>query len=106
MRTHAAKQFDEERASSFARGYDKRWAKARETFLRQHPLCACPDCQEGKIRTIPATVVDHIIAHRGDKGLFWDESNWQPMSKQCHDKKTFAEVKGRASEDKPEGALW
>lgn len=38
-----------------------------------------------------ATVVDHIVHHRGDKTLFWDESNWQPLCKKCHDKKTWNE---------------
>ena len=36
----------------------------------------------------PATVVDHIVPHRGDHALFWDEQNWQPLCKSCHDKKT------------------
>ena len=32
-----------------------------------------------------ATVVDHIIPHKGDSDLFWDESNWQSLCKRCHD---------------------
>ncbi|CQR75082.1 hypothetical protein SpAn4DRAFT_4446 [Sporomusa ovata] len=32
--------------------------------------------------------MDHIKAHRGDQVLFWDQSNWQPLCKKCHDKKT------------------
>ncbi|MGN8738508.1 HNH endonuclease signature motif containing protein [Bilifractor sp. HCP3S3_D3] len=36
----------------------------------------------------PATVVDHIVPHRGDPKLFWDRSNWQALCKRCHDKKT------------------
>ncbi|MGM9590559.1 MAG: HNH endonuclease signature motif containing protein, partial [Faecousia sp.] len=39
-------------------------------------------------RLTPATVVDHIIPHRGDRKLFWDESNWQPLCKDCHNRKT------------------
>jgi hypothetical protein len=32
-------------------------------------------------RYVKATDVDHIIPHRGDKKLFWNESNWQgPVS--------------------------
>lgn len=38
-----------------------------------------------------ATVVDHIKPHRGDKALFWDEHNWQPLCKKCHDTKTGKE---------------
>nr|DAZ53348.1 MAG TPA: HNH endonuclease [Caudoviricetes sp.] len=42
-------------------------------------------------RYTKATVVDHITPHRGDPRLFWDEANWQPMCKQCHDRKTLTE---------------
>ena len=60
-------------------------ATARARFLRGHPLCA--ECmKQGKLT--PATVVDHIIPHRGDKKLFWDESNWQPLCESCHNHKT------------------
>ena len=31
-----------------------------------------------------ATVVDHIKEHKGDYGLFWDESNWQSLCASCH----------------------
>ena len=76
---------DRLRGGAAARGYDSRWQKARDLFLKQHPLCAF--CQaEGKI--VPATVVDHIIPHRGDQTLFWDQSNWEALCKDCHDKKT------------------
>lgn len=76
---------DRIRGGADARGYNARWRQARLLFLRKHPLCA--QCQrEGRIT--PATVVDHIIPHRGDQQLFWDESNWQPLCKSCHDKKT------------------
>ena len=76
------------RGSSNERGYGYKWQQAREHFLRAHPLCQCPECREGMLRLLPATVVDHIIPHKGDMKLFWDSSNWQAMSKICHDKKT------------------
>ncbi|SUO95242.1 HNH endonuclease [Suttonella ornithocola] len=64
------------------RGYDGRWRKAREHYLSHHPLCVY--CQrEGRIT--PATVVDHIIPHKGDARLFWDKTNWQSLCKHCHD---------------------
>ena len=73
------------RGGADARGYNARWRRARIDFLQKHPLCA--ECQrEGKLT--PATVVDHIIPHRGDQELFWDEQNWQPLCKGCHDRKT------------------
>ena len=47
--------------------------------------------KEGRYRK--ATVVDHIIPHRGDDALFWDQSNWQALCKKCHDKKTWTDDK-------------
>ena len=28
---------------------------------------------------------------RGDPKIFWDRSNWQPLCKKCHDRKTMTE---------------
>ncbi|TCT14593.1 5-methylcytosine-specific restriction protein A [Natranaerovirga pectinivora] len=82
------KRLYENRASASERGYDSRWRKARSRFLKVNPFCVkCKD--DGKLTE--ATVVDHIIPHRGDKLLFWDESNWQALCKRCHDKKTMTE---------------
>lgn len=71
-----------ERKSSALRGYGSRWQKARETYLKDHPLCvACL-----RIRRVePAVVVDHIKPHKGDQALFWDSGNWQALCKRCHD---------------------
>lgn len=76
---------DEFRGSSSKRGYGYRWQKARAGFLRKHPLCLHCE-QEGRVTT--ATEVDHIVPHRGDKSLFWDRSNWQPLCKTHHSRKT------------------
>jgi len=59
--------------------------------LFEHPLCA--SC-ERVAQVTAATVVDHIVPHRGDPGLFWDEANWQSMCKPCHDAKTAGEDGG------------
>ena len=65
-----------------------KWRKARERFLKCHPLCV--QCQrEGRL--VKATVVDHIKPHRGNPILFWDERNWQPLCKHHHDVKTMTE---------------
>ena len=78
----------EEIRSAAGRGYDSRWQKARKRFLQAHPLCE--QClKEG--RYTKATVVDHVVPHRGDPKLFWDEGNWQALCKRCHDKKTGRE---------------
>jgi 5-methylcytosine-specific restriction protein A len=39
----------------------------------------------------PSTTVDHIVPHRGDQKLFWDEANWAALCKPCHDAKTARE---------------
>jgi 5-methylcytosine-specific restriction enzyme A len=79
---------DRERPSAARRGYGSRWRQARAAFLAQHPLCAACRAQG---REVPATVVDHVVPHRGDQQLFWDASNWAPACKPCHDRKTAHE---------------
>lgn len=75
----------EEVRSAAERGYGRAWQKARKRFLETHPLCvAC--AREGKY--VKATDVDHIVPHRGDMRLFWDESNWQPLCHKHHSIKT------------------
>ncbi|MEP7453300.1 HNH endonuclease signature motif containing protein [Phyllobacterium sp. SB3] len=69
---------DARRPSARARGYNHEWRKARAEYLIMHTHCAMPGC--GK----PASVVDHIIPHRGDKSLFWHRTNWQPLCAPCH----------------------
>lgn len=63
-------------------GYNSRWQRARLQFLNLNPLCCYCD-KQGKVK--PANIVDHIKPHKGDYNLFWDESNWQAMCKECHD---------------------
>ena len=82
---HSAESPDRQRGSAAERGYDAKWRRARKLFLQRHPLCA--NCLSQGVLT-PATVVDHIVPHRGDHRLFWDEQNWQPLCKACHDRKT------------------
>ena len=73
---------DERRGTAAQRGYGYRWQQASKGFLRSHPLCVY--CERlGKVTA--ATLVDHIIPHRGDMTLFWDRGNWQPLCKACHD---------------------
>jgi len=90
----AQQQAERARPSAHARGYDRKWRRASAGFLRAHPLCQCPDCDEGRKRLRPATVVDHRIPHRGDDRLFWDRANWQAMAAECHDAKTAREDGG------------
>jgi 5-methylcytosine-specific restriction protein A len=82
---------DAQRGSSTERGYGSRWQSVRAGYLRSHPLCR--RCEEAG-QLVPATVVDHIVAHKGDRSLFWNSDNWQPLCKSCHDRKTATEDGG------------
>ncbi len=61
------------------------WQKASRQFLRANPICR--ECLKSDRISVSA-VTDHIVPHRGDLTLFWDRSNWQPLCKRCHDRKT------------------
>lgn len=68
--------------------YGKRWQDERQNYLWRNPLCVC--CK-AKGKFVAATVVDHIVPHKGDEKLFWDRNNWQALCKPCHDHKTLTE---------------
>lgn len=84
------KSMHPDRPSASRRGYTSKWRRLSKQYLRKHPMCV--RCMaEGKF--VPATVVDHIIPHRGDETLMWSQDNWQALCKPCHDKKTWTEDK-------------
>lgn len=61
------------------------WSRLRLEVLRTEPFCrAC--LAEGR-RTV-ATDIDHIARHAGDRTLFWDRSNLQPLCHAHHSAKT------------------
>ena len=63
---------------------DKKWRGLRAAYLKTHKGCVvCGNT---------ATIVDHIIAHKGSLELFYDWHNLQSMCVQCHDKKTSKEM--------------
>lgn len=68
--------------------YSRQWEKARRQFLLEHPLCVA--CEKQGIVTA-ATEVDHIVPHRGDREVFWDQSQWQALCRSCHSRKTVLE---------------
>lgn len=96
------KEVESRRESSTKRGYGYKWQKARDQYLKDHPLCV--DC-ETVGRLVPATEVDHKIPHRltealesGNQeqiataqSLFWNQRNWQGLCKPCHSSKTARE---------------
>lgn len=94
-----ARTIEHARGSSNARGYTYRWQRRAARFKANFPLCgmrpdgrppvmsACYD--EGRIT--PAYQVDHVVPHRGDMALFWDElGNWQSLCAACGAKKSAA----------------
>jgi len=75
-------------AATSTRLYDRHWRRAREQYLLRNPLCV--ECLE-EHKTVAANEVDHVIPHKGDMVLFWDEKNWQSLCKPHHSRKTHRE---------------
>ena len=78
-------EYDKSRENSTKRGYGARWQKAREYYLKKHPLCAL---HERVGFFVDATELDHIIPAKKAPELFWDRNNWQGLCKSCHSRKT------------------
>ncbi|SHH03888.1 HNH endonuclease [Kaistia soli DSM 19436] len=70
------RRHDARRPSAWRRGYDREHRIARMHHLAQHPNCVM--CSE------PATIADHVVAHRGDRALLRDASNLQSLCATCH----------------------
>lgn len=82
------------RLTSTQRGYGSRWQKASQAYLREHPLCVgYPLGVHGAV-AVGAECVDHIIAHKGDMGRFWDSTNWQPLCLSCNSVKAAKQEGG------------
>ena len=75
------KRYEQQRGSAAQRGYDSKWRRARAQWLAEHPWCAACEAQG---RQTPATMVDHIVPHRGDLKLMWNRRNWQSLDDHCH----------------------
>lgn len=69
-----------------------KWQKRRAAYLTRNPLCVF--C-EAEGRATIATVVDHIIPHKGDVSLFWEEVNFQSLCKPHHDVTKRAQEAGK-----------
>lgn len=76
------------RLTANQRGYDYAWQKYRLVYLVKHPLCVV--CLIAGI-LMSATIVDHIIPHKGNRVLFLDPANHQSMCVTCHNVKTATE---------------
>lgn len=68
--------------------FTKRWKQLRAKQLIIEPFCR--ECAKRGIRT-RATDVDHIKPHRGNKRIFFDDTNLQSLCHSCHSRKTIAE---------------
>lgn len=77
IRAHKAK---ESRASSSARGYNRKWEAFRKAFLYRNPLCEYCSTPE---RIVPATVCDHDLPHEHDPHLFWNNT-YTALCASCH----------------------
>lgn len=82
-----AKEFERQRGTSTARGYDKEWRKIRAAYLVAHPICEV--C--GKAL---ATEVHHKnpLPPRGTGTHDW--LNLQARCKPCHSRRTLEESVG------------
>lgn len=88
-RKQEQQRVDSERGSSTERGYTYLWRRASKLFLAEHPLCA--ECEKEN-RITPASLVDHIVPHKGNYDLFWDSgNNWQSLCVHHHTVKTANE---------------
>ncbi|QOG20443.1 HNH endonuclease [Bradyrhizobium sp. SEMIA] len=81
-RRQANVEYDAKRGSARQRGYSPRWDKAAYVYKGLHPFCV--GCKAVG-RLVASEVVDHIIPHKGDQKLMWDEQNWQPACRFHHD---------------------
>ena len=70
-------------------------------FLNEHPLCR--PCAENGF-TVAATEIDHIVPVKHAPDRFLDASNWQPICRPCHARKTATETRRRFMT--PEQAGW
>lgn len=75
------------RGTACKRGYDRKWRKAREAYLAEHPFCE--HCLE-ESRHEAAEMVDHIVP-LSMNGERLSEANFQALCHSCHAKKTAAE---------------
>ena len=71
--------------------YDYKWSLASKLYRQINPFCR--QCQSQGIATA-SQCVDHIVPHKGDWELFWNEDNWQALCHRCHNKKSATEQEG------------
>lgn len=70
------KKYGKKRTSARQKGYDNAWDRYRRRFLHYNKSCYCCGGE--------STVVDHIVAHKGDTEKFKDIKNHMPLCAWCH----------------------
>lgn len=88
---HLRQPLTDYRAQTNALYRTGRWRDMRARQLAREPLCRIC-AQEGRLT--PATEVDHIRPHRGDRTWFFDPRNLQSLCHRCHSAKTVREDGG------------
>lgn len=83
----------------------KRWYRLRFYQLQKQPLC---EFHLKRNQVVSASIVDHIIPHKGDGAIFHDPDNLQSLCKRCHDSvKQRLEKGGTVTEFDNEGrVIW
>lgn len=74
-------RYDKQRGSAADRGYDSRWQRFREIYMRSHPLCVmCED--KGYI--VKADLIHHIrpLDQGGEK---YADNNLMSVCNACHE---------------------
>jgi 5-methylcytosine-specific restriction protein A len=89
---------EQRRGSAASRGYDSRWARYSQAWIRKHPRCGeradgqlhaeHSKCVQASIITalgMPRVVMvtDHIRASK-QGGAFWDSANHQTLCRRCN----------------------
>jgi 5-methylcytosine-specific restriction protein A len=94
-----ARAVERARGSRQARGYGNRWARRAALFRVRYPLCGMRPGDQAPVmskcfdehRVTLGEQVDHVVPHRGNDALFWDElGNWQTLCRACHTRKSGA----------------
>ena len=91
-RRQVARERDDRRGSSTARGYGSDWQRLRVRKLQADPLCeGCKS--QGRVSL--AEEVDHIVRIVERPDLRLDMDNLQSLCRPCHAAKSAAERSGR-----------
>lgn len=82
-------RYERERASAAKRGYGRRWRRYAKWFLAQPENRICK-CGCGRL----SSEVDHIEPVNGpDDPMFWEPTNHQGLTHECHSRKTMKELR-------------